>query len=160
MKKLILTLLTPALLAACIKSTSDYEGPKGTEKAWNDFDFKTVAPTALSLDYAADAAVYFEIYDTPPVRENALGTAYEKIDGIEPLYANITDAEGHFSGTAELPAYLDKAYVYTPNIHVQTLLTAEKEGGVLTASAAEEPAATALSATRAGGGVQVGSRNR
>lgn len=152
MKKLILTLLTPALLAACVKSTSDYEGPKGTEKAWNDFDFKTVAPTALSLDYAADAAVYFEIYDTPPVRENALGTAYEKIDGIEPLYANITDAEGHFSGTAELPAYLDKAYVYTPNVHAQTLLTAEKEGGVLTASAAEEPAATALSATRAGGG--------
>lgn len=154
MKKLIFALLTPALLAACVKSPSDYDGPKGPEKAWNEFDFKTVAPTALSLDYAADAAVYFEIYDTPPVRENASGTAYEKIDGIEPLYANITDAEGRFSGTAELPAYLDKAYVYTPNVHAQTLLTAEKKGGVLTASAAEEPAAAALSATRAGGGYE------
>lgn len=154
MKKLIFALLTPALLAACVKSPSDYDGPKGPEKAWNEFDFKTVASTSLSIDYAADAAVYFEIYDTPPVRENALGTAYEKIDGIDPLYANITDAEGRFSGTAELPAYLDKAYVYTPNVHAQTLLTAEKKGGVLTASAAEEPAATALSATRAGGGYE------
>lgn len=39
----------------------------------------------------------------------------------------------------ELPTYLDKAYVYTPNVHAQTLLTAEKKAGVLTASTTEEP---------------------
>lgn len=109
--------------------------------------------TSLSLDYAADAAVYFEIYDTAPVRENESGTAYEKVEGIEPLYAGITDEQGRFSAQIELPTYLDKAYVYTPNVHAQTLLTAEKKAGVLTASAAEEAEATALVGdTRRGGG--------
>ena len=150
MKKLIF-LLMPVLMASCVKSVSDYDTPKNPEKPWNEFDFRTSASTSISLDYAADAEVYFEIYDTTPVRENESGTAYEKIEGIEPLYAGITDEKGCFSARAELPAYLGKAYVYTPNVHAQTLLVAEKTGGVLTASTAEEPTAAALSATRAGG---------
>ncbi|WP_462353694.1 LruC domain-containing protein [Alistipes timonensis] len=153
MKKLIF-LLAPVLMTACVKSASDYDTPENPEKPWNEFDFTTSAVTSLSLDYAADAAVYFEIYDTAPVRENESGTAYEKVEGIEPLYAGITDEQGRFSAQIELPTYLDKAYVYTPNVHAQTLLTAEKKAGVLTASAAEEAEATALSATRAGGGYE------
>ena len=159
MKKLIF-LLAPVLMTACVKSASDYDTPENPEKPWNEFDFTTSAVTSLSLDYTADAAVYFEIYDTAPVRENESGTAYEKVEGIEPLYAGITDEQGRFSAQIELPTYLDKAYVYTPNVHAQTLLTAEKKAGVLTASAAEEAETTALSATRAGGGVRIGCRNQ
>ncbi len=75
MKKLIF-LLAPVLMTACVKSASDYDTPENPEKPWNEFDFTTSAVTSLSLDYAADAAVYFEIYDTAPVRENESGTAY------------------------------------------------------------------------------------
>ena len=150
MKKLIF-LLMPVLMASCVKSVSDYDTPKNPEKPWNEFDFRTSASTSISLDYAADAEVYFEIYDTTPVRENESGTAYEKIEGIEPLYAGITDEKGRFSAQVELPAYLGKAYVYTPNVHAQTLLVAEKTGGVLTASAVSEAAAAAMSVTRGGG---------
>ena len=158
MKKLIF-LLMPVLMASCVKSVSDYDTPKNPEKPWNEFDFRTSASTSISLDYAADAEVYFEIYDTTPVRENESGTAYEKIEGIEPLYAGITDEKGRFSAQVELPAYLGKAYVYTPNVHAQTLLVAEKTGGVLTASAVSEAAAAAMSVTR-GGGVRIGRRDR
>ena len=150
MKKLVF-LLMPVLMASCVKSVSDYDTPKNPEKPWNEFDFRTSASTSISLDYAADAEVYFEIYDTTPVRENESGTAYEKIEGIEPLYAGITDEKGRFSAQVELPAYLGKAYVYTPNVHAQTLLVAEKTGGVLTASTAEEPTAAAMSVTRGRG---------
>lgn len=158
MKKLIF-LLMPVLMASCVKSVSDYDTPKNPEKPWNEFDFRTSASTSISLNYAADAEVYFEIYDTTPVRENESGTAYEKIEGIEPLYAGITDEKGRFSAQVELPAYLGKAYVYTPNVHAQTLLVAEKTGGVLTASAVSEAAAAAMSVTR-GGGVRIGRRDR
>jgi len=62
MKKLIF-LLAPVLMTACVKSASDYDTPENPEKPWNEFDFTTSAVTSLSLDYAADAAVYFEIYE-------------------------------------------------------------------------------------------------
>lgn len=149
MKKLIYFLVATTLLTACVKSASEYEGPDKETKEWNDFDFSTVVPTTLTLDYNTPAEVYFEIYDQAPVRVNASQTAYERIEGIEPLYAGYTDAEGRFSKKLDLPAYLEKAYVFTPNVHAQTLLTAEKQAGILSASVADEAEAAMASTTRA-----------
>ena len=101
MKKLIF-LLAPVLMTACVKSASDYDTPENPEKPWNEFDFTTSAVTSLSLDYAADAAVYFEIYDTAPVRENESGTAYEKVERIEPLYA-VSRHKSSFRPTSTKP---------------------------------------------------------
>lgn len=117
---------------------------------FNEFDFVTTAPVTLSVDYGdmggIPANVYFEVYDTRPVEETE--TAYAKIAGIEPLYAGYTDAQGRFETTIELPAYIQKAYVFTPAFYAQTLLEATRTGDTLTASAETETTAAPAS-TRA-----------
>lgn len=137
------------LFTGCVKSASDYDGPKNSEKEWNDFDFSTIEKSTLSLDYNTDAEVYFELYDSAPVQVNADGTAYRKVEGLVPLYAGFTDAAGRFSAQVELPAYLDKAYIYTPNVYARTLLTAEKNGKTLAASATDEAETSVAAVTRA-----------
>lgn len=149
MKRAVYALLSLTLLGGCVKDISDNGSTKPGEE-FNKFDFSTVKATTLSVDYGTQAEVYFEVYDAAPVRENAEGTTYEKVEGIEPLYAGYTDAEGRFSAKIDLPAYLSKAYIYTPNVHARTLLTADKNGAALTASAIETETAAAAKATRAG----------
>lgn len=146
MKRAFHALLALTLLSACVKSPSDYK-PTGPGGDYNDFDFSTVKTTALSVDYNSEAEVYFEVYDTAPVVENAEGTAYVTVEGPTPLYAGYTDAQGRFSANVDLPAYLEKAYIYTPNVHAQTLLTAEKIGSSLAASAESAPEAAAMAKT-------------
>ena len=142
-------MLSLTLLGSCVKDVSHY-GSKTPEKEWNEFDFSTLSQTPLTLDYKVAAGVYFEVYDQSPVRESEDGSVYEKIEGIQPLYAGFTGADGRFSERPELPAYLDKAYVYTPNVYAQTLLVAEKSAGALNASAYDGTSETAAAAaTRA-----------
>lgn len=138
MKRFFLLGTTLLLLGSCVKSDFG-DNPKKTDKPeeWYDFDFSTVRSTGLEIRYTdlggIEAPVYFEIYDTCPVRTNEAGTAYEKIEGIQPLYAGMTGKDGSFSGKVDLPAYLDHAYIYTPAFYAQTLLEAELRGGVLAA---------------------------
>ena len=147
MKRAVYALSALTLLGSCVESVSD-DGPKTTGAEFNEFDFTTVTPTTLSVDYGSQAEVYFEVYDAEPVKANAEGTAYVKVEDIEPLYAGYTDAQGRFSAKVDLPAYLGKAYIYTPNVHARTLLTAEKDGTALTASAVMPETAAAAAVTR------------
>lgn len=149
MKRAVYALSALTLLGSCVESASD-DGPKTTGAEFNKFDFTTVTPTTLSVDYGSQAEVYFEVYDAEPVKANAEGTAYVKVEDIEPLYAGYTDAQGRFSAKVDLPAYLGKAYIYTPNVHARTLLTAEKNGTALTASASMPETAAAAAVSRAG----------
>lgn len=156
MKKLTAIFLISAALAlqtGCVKDMGASH-PKDTPNEYNEFDFETRTPTALRVDYGdmggIPASVYFEVYDTCPVAANASGTGYEKITAEAPLFAGYTDERGCFAGTVELPAYVQKAYVYTPVFYAQTLLEATRIDGTLTA-AAEKVAVSAAPATRAGG---------
>lgn len=143
-----------AVLAGCTRDKNNPAPIPSPDKEYNTYDFKTSDPVTLSVDYGSMGGlptnVYFEIYDTPPVRENEDGTAYVKVDGAEPLYAGYTDEQGRFSATVELPSYLQKAYVYTPAFYAQTLMEAVRTGDTLSATAVSgEPADKASAQTRA-----------
>lgn len=152
------TILTIAAMAMAAATGCSHDNPtpspeppvKGGE--FNEFGFTTTAPVTLSVDYGdmagMPANVYFEVYDTCPVKETE--TAYARIAGTEPLYAGYTDGQGRFEGTIELPSYIRKAYVLTPAFYARTLLEATRSGDMLTASAESgAPANAAPASTRA-----------
>ncbi len=156
MKKLnaiLFALAALALQTGCVKDMGASH-PTDTPKEYNEFDFETRTSTDLRVDYGdmggIPASVYFEVYDTCPVTANADGTGYVKNTDAAPLFAGYTDEQGRFSANVDLPAYLDKAWVYTPAFYAQTLLEATRANGTLTA-AAEKITVSAAPATRAGG---------
>lgn len=150
---LAIAAMAMAAAAGCShdNSTPSPEPPvRGGE--FNEFDFVTTAPVTLSVDYGdmggISANVYFEVYDTCPVEKTE--TAYAKIEGVEPLYAGYTDEQGRFEGTIDMPAYIQKAYVFTPAFYAKTLLEATRNGDMLTAAAESgAPAVVSPASTRA-----------
>ena len=152
------TILTIAAMAMAAAAGCSHDNPtpspeppaKGGE--FNEFGFTTTVPVTLCVDYGdmdgMPSNVYFEVYDTCPVKETE--TAYARIAGTEPLYAGYTDGQGRFEGTIELPSYIRKAYVLTPAFYARTLLEATRSGDMLTASAESgAPANAAPASTRA-----------
>lgn len=152
------TILTIAAMAMAAATGCSHDTPtpspeppaKGGE--FNEFGFTTTVPVTLCVDYGdmdgMPSNVYFEVYDTCPVKETE--TAYARIAGTEPLYAGYTDGQGRFEGTIELPSYIRKAYVLTPAFYARTLLEATRSGDMLTASAESgAPANAAPASTRA-----------
>lgn len=138
-KGFLLCALLLLALSSCVKSEfSDGKKPGEPKEEWNQFDFSTVEKTKLDIRYTdmggIEAPVYFEIYDKSPVRVNADGTGYEKIEGITPLFADMTGKDGIYNATVELPSYLQTAYIYTPAFYARTLIEAKIEGGGLIAS--------------------------
>lgn len=144
-----------AMAGGCARDNSMPTPPPPGQGEYNEYDYATSSPMSLTIDYGdmggLPANVYFEVYDTCPVKENESGTAYVKVDGVEPLYAGYTDELGHFNHTIDLPSYVEKAYVYTPAFYAQTLLEAVRSGNTLTAVAASDASdVKAAPATRAG----------
>ena len=152
------TILTIAAMAMAAAAGCSHDNPtpspeppaKGGE--FNEFGFTTTVPVTLCVDYGdmdgMPSNVYFEVYDTCPVKETE--TDYARIAGTEPLYAGYTDGQGRFEGTIELPSYIRKAYVLTPAFYARTLLEATRSGDMLTASAESgAPANAAPASTRA-----------
>ena len=129
-------LLAAFTLSSCVEDV--YKGPKeepgNTE--YNDFDFSTVASDInLEVSYrnmGVEAAVYFELYDENPVEWTEY--SYKKRADIEPLYAAYTGTDGVFRGKVDLPAYLKKAYIYTPAFYARTLIEADVVNGTIMAS--------------------------
>lgn len=69
---------------------------------------------------------------------------------MKPIFSDITNAQGIYTGTAELPAYLKEAYVYTSAFYAQTLIKATVQNNTLQAAdEVIEPSTAALS-TRSG----------
>lgn len=135
MKKLYIFLaLSVALtLGSCVKS--NLPEPDIT---LNEFAFSTSAEgVSLSVEYAntgVSSPVYFEVYDTCPVDLDAEGNNYRKIEGILPIFSAYTDAEGKFSQTLSLPSYAKKLYFYAPAFYARTLIVADVNGSVVSAS--------------------------
>ncbi len=121
-------------LSSCLEKDV-YQGPKEEDTAYNDFDFSTVASDVnLEVSYeniGVKTAVYFEVYDESPVVETETG--YAKRADVEPLYAAYTGKDGVFRGKVDLPAYMDKAYIYSPAFYAQTLIEADVTDGKVTA---------------------------
>ena len=108
----------------------------------NNFDFSTVNKVNINIQYQNSGIkffTYFEVYDQMPVKE--VGNIYQKKAGIKALFTGYTDENGHYSGTATIPSYCTKLYVYSPNMFSARLLEGEIENGVLTVSASDQTAA-------------------
>lgn len=134
-----------AVLGGCMERDL-YKGvEKPSNKEFNDFDFSTVASaTSLEVDYldcGVQAAVYFELYDEMPVTRSEYG--FNKRTDVTPLFAAYTDKLGSFRGALDLPAYLDKVYIYTPAFYARTLIEAKRENGAIRATDMTEEAGEA-----------------
>lgn len=154
-KTLIFCAIVLLVMSSCIKTEfADNQQPQNPTTDWTKFDFSTSAKMNLDIRYqdmgGITASVYFEIYETCPVELNESGSAYRKIEGIEPIFADVTNDQGVYMGTAELPAYLKEAYVYTSAFYAQTLIKATIQNNTLQASddVMAEPTVASLS-TRA-----------
>lgn len=137
---LLMSILASGALALTGCSNRDvYEGPVNEEKVYNDFNFSTVASsTPVKVSYnnmGIEASVYFEIYDVNPVTEGEYN--YSKRSDVTPLFAAYTNDKGVFEGNVDLPAYINKVYVYTPAFYAQTLIEAEKSNGQFVAQDSE-----------------------
>lgn len=122
-------------LSSCLEKEV-YQGPEEDEKEFNDFDFSTVqSATSLEVSYAnsgVKANVYFEVYDEIPVEQDEY--TYTKKTNVTPLFAAYTADNSVYKGTIDLPAYLQKVYIYTPAFFAQTLIEADVTNGSIQAS--------------------------
>ena len=120
---------------SCVKDSTGVVPP--AEQNLIDFDYATATPTRLSIRYrdmgGIRTNVYFELYDACPVEVAPDGSCYLRKTDVDPVFAGYTDENGTYEGTVSLPAYLTKAYVYTPAFYAQTLLEATLADGTLTA---------------------------
>lgn len=127
--------LFSGLLTGCMENDV-YKGEEKKEKEYNAFDFSTVHQgITLQLAYqnmGVEAKVYFELYDQCPVEWTEYG--YKKLEGVTPLFCGYTDTKGTFNHMLNLPAYLQKVWIYTPAFYAQKLIEAEVKNGVITAT--------------------------
>ncbi len=158
-------LLATALLAVSCSKQVEYDPNAGggsgqnvpTEEP-NTFDFSTTQMVRLTIDYSADnlySAVFFSVYSENPFNVEVAEDGYETKtlkEDISPIYENVTDHNGKFSRTIELPSYAKHLYVLTGDFTVsQPLMEADVVNGtasfVVTATTASAPGITRGSST-------------
>ena len=127
-RQLQMTLAAFLTLAACSSCVdSDKNLYEDTRIPITDlFDFKTKAETNFVLNYGFEGySVPFEIYTSNPLDDDGL-----LIENIAPIYAAFTDDNTSFSGNIELPAHLQKVYLYSDAIAIPRLIELDVVNGV------------------------------
>lgn len=161
LQKLLIAAIAVLPLASCKNSDvwdpNSQQNETKQETEVNTFDYNTTSSVKTSISYTSfpndvKGSVYFEVYDEYPY-ESTDAFANLKSD-IEPVFTGYTSADGTFSEDITLPAYMTKAYVYSPNPLVTTLMTADVVDGAFTATDAE---ATTKASTRSAEGTRAGS---
>ena len=100
-------------LSSCVKDVDLSQAPEKPVKG-DYFDFQTTLNCPIDIDLGLqDYTVSIEIYSENPFEEND-GISTKK--DIEPIYRGITDAKGILKGETTLPAYIKKAYIYSPYV--------------------------------------------
>lgn len=152
-KSLVLLFIAGSIVAlsGCVDHENVYD--PNYERPHNTFDFSTVTKTAVSVSYANTCMgnkVYFEIYDQNPMITPEDGAPYLNTK-LSPLYSGFTDEQGTFSAQMDLPAYLKKAYVYSPYFYAQTIIEGTCSNGSLSANDVDwESRVASRAKTRAG----------
>jgi LruC domain-containing protein len=111
---------------------SDLYGPSPSTTTTKDaskiFDFSTTGSAKLDVSYGMPGyAVKFAVYADYPY--NADGTLKSV---LQPIYAGVTDNNGKFSSTFQLPAAEDSVYLYTDYVGVPSCLKLRKDNGAFT----------------------------
>lgn len=107
-------------LSSCVKDVDLSQAPEKPVKG-DYFDFQTTLNCPIDIDLGLqDYTVSIEIYSENPFEEND-GISTKK--DIEPIYRGITDAKGILKGETTLPAYIKKAYIYSPYVGVPFIET-------------------------------------
>ncbi|MGL5273759.1 MAG: hypothetical protein ACRC8J_09825, partial [Phocaeicola sp.] len=102
-------------LTGCNTIQSDYETQGMSQEDY--FDFKTVNSSTLTLDLGVPGETAFYLYEENPV----VTLADESVainSEIEPIYADVTDAEGKLERVITLPAYLKKVWLVAEHVYL------------------------------------------
>lgn len=120
-------------LTGCDRDKYHYD--PNWERPHCEFTFETEGLYNLNIDYSnmgVETSVFFELYDRNPVTEGEDGTLL-KDENLEPIFTGVTQTDGSFSGSVELPTYLKEVYVYTSNFFAQRVIKASLTDGSITA---------------------------
>lgn len=112
---------------SCVKEVDLSQLPDKPRKS-DYFDFQTTFNCPVHVDLELqNYPVLIEIYSENPFEEiNGVGTKKE----IEPVYRGITDTNGRLTGETVLPAYIKKAYLYSPYMGVPFMETEVSASGI------------------------------
>lgn len=119
------------------------------ESVPNLFDFSTKSEVKITLDYATDYAVSFEMYYSNPLSLDGAKSYVKNIE-LTPFIYGKTDGKGKLSITfPDMPNTEKDIYVYSPNLTVPTLLHATVNGGEVVLTTASKVTNLSRIATRA-----------
>lgn len=80
----------------------------------NYFDFDTKSGVTLRVDYDIPGyKALIEVYNENPMEFNEATHTYSKKEGLEAIFKTYTDDNCKFEGTMNIPASLEKVYLYT-----------------------------------------------
>lgn len=124
MKNFIALFVAIVMAAGCVQyNPVDPENPV-VEEDPTEFDFSTVEQVKISIDYKQDALIPFQIYAEYPLILTG-GNSFKMRTDIYPVAAGFTNASGKYTGSAEIPAYVDSVYIFSSAFFAPTLLTAK-----------------------------------
>lgn len=147
------TLFCIALMGMLTVSCMENDVFKGNDKndntSPNPFDYSTKSDLKITLDYATNYPVSFEIYYYNPLSLDE-EKSYVKNAEMQPFITGKTDANGKFSITfSDMPNSEKDIYVYSPNVTVPTLLHATVSGSEVVLTTASEVTSLPKALTRA-----------
>lgn len=119
------------LVTKCSKVEDIYQAEEETINSSDYFDFSTVKSRTLTLDLGVPGATIFYLYEENPtveLEDGSLMLSQEKM----PIYADVTDEAGTYSGSLTLPAYLTKAWLVAEHVYLPLVLEMEPSSGNLT----------------------------
>lgn len=93
------------------------------------FDFSTIKNNQLVVDYGIRVQTDFYLYDEYPLE--LIGNTWEFRD-IDPIYAGSTGEDGKFTSQVPLPSYLEKVWLVTNNVLVESPIELKMGDGGLT----------------------------
>lgn len=143
--RLMTALLCVLLLVAC-KEHDLYQGKDKEElDIENLFDFSTAQTVALDVKYdvAAQTRLNVEVYTQNPLMTGPFGDRVRNTT-ISPTFTGLTNKGGQLSCAVNIPAAVQKIYLYSPNVVAPTLVVGDIVNGKVTiANATEDDDASA-----------------
>lgn len=152
-KKLLGSLLFLGLCSVALVSCQQNDIPNGagnggttttTKDPSKIFDFSTTGSAKLSINYGITGySIKFAVYAEYPY--DADGTLKAT---LQPIFADVTDANGKFNSSIQLPAAEDSVYLYSDYIGVPTCMKLYKSSGAFTYNSSTFFSSASKSASR------------
>lgn len=134
-KIFMLFFLVSLLITSCHQYRPiDPDEPIVEQDSTTEFDFSTVATVKITIDYKQEALIPFQIYAEYPLILTGSSSFKVRTD-IFPIAAGFTNEYGKYTGTADIPQYVDSVFIFSSAFFAPTLLTAQVVNNTISVNA-------------------------